>query len=292
VVQLVPAWRAAAFIGQTLEALAAQSYPNLEILISDDASPDDTAAICERRAARDPRFRLIRQPANLGWIGNVNALLRAARGDYLAFAFHDDWPAPTYVERCVAALESNSGAVLAFSDVELVNLDGSREARTYPLLDGVADRLPRARRVARQQGAWWIPNRGVFRASAAKEIGGLRRHLAGEFAADWPWLLHMSLLGEFVRVPERLCTKIYRDQSLSRQWEVSARAWAAVALSAMREVARAKIPLGERLALHGTLAALAGLRCRRAIRQAVERRLRGPGSTGPGAPVAAAGSRD
>ncbi len=258
VVALVPVWRAAPFIGATLDALAAQTHPNLEILISDDSSPDDTAAICEGRASGDPRFRVIRQPRNLGWIGNVNALLREARGDYFHFAFQDDLPEPRYLERCVVALESNPRAIMAYSDIFLVHQDGRREERSFELLDGVTDRVHRARQIAMQRGSWWIPNRGVFRASAARAIGGLRRHLAGEFSADWPWLLHMSLLGEFVRVPERLCTKIYQERSLSRGWHFGARNWSAVTMSAMSAVLRAEIPAGEKLALTATLARFAG----------------------------------
>lgn len=271
VVALVPAWHAETIIAATLDALAAQTCPNLEILISDDASPDRTAAICERYAARDARFRVIRQPRNLGWTGNVNALLSAARGDYFLFAFQDDVPEPDYIERCVAALEAHREAILSFSDIVLVHQDGRREHKAYPDLDGLADRLARARRVARRDGSWWIPNRGVFRARAARAIGGLRRHLAGEFSADWPWLLRMSLLGEFVRVPERLVTKIYVPRSLSRGWRFGARSWIAVTLSAMGAVSRAEIPAGEKLALHATLAAFAG----REIRSGLWRRVRG-----------------
>src|SRR5262249_29987842 len=150
-----------------------------------------------------------------------------------------DLPGPAYVERCVRALEANPRAVVAFSDILLVNQDGRREARSYDLLDGVGDRLARGLLMARQVGSGWIPNRGVFRASAGAAIGGLRRHLAGEFSADWPWLLHMSLLGEFVRVPEHLVTKIYQAQSLSRTWRFGFRAWSAVTLSAMQAVFRA-----------------------------------------------------
>ena len=256
VVALVPAWSASAFISETLDALAALSHPNLEILISDDASPDETAAICERYAARDARFRVIRQPRNLGWTRNVNALLHLARGDYFLFAGHDDLPEPGYVERCVAALEANPGAILAFSDVVVVYPDGSREENSYRVLDGVSDRSQRARLVARLKGDWWIPYRGVFRAPAARAIGGLRRHLAGEFSADWPWLLHMSLLGEFVRIPEPLCTKIIRPRSLSRGWNFGARSWSAVALSAIRAVSRAEIPIREKLVLQSSLVRL------------------------------------
>jgi glycosyltransferase involved in cell wall biosynthesis len=275
VVALVPTWRASGFIAQTLDALAAQSHPWLEILVSDDASPDDTARICEAYAARDWRFRVIRQPQNLGWTGNVNALLREARGDYFLFAFQDDLPEPDYVARCVAVLESRPGAVMAFSDITLVHQDGARETKSFAALDGVTDRLQRSLRVANQQGSWWIPNRGVFRASAAKIIGGLRRHLAGEFSADWPWLVHMSLLGEFVRIPQCLCTKIYQPRSLSRGWSFGARSWSAATLSAMTEVARANISTREKLVLHGALAGFAGHQVRRAIRRALRRPFRG-----------------
>jgi glycosyltransferase involved in cell wall biosynthesis len=253
VAALVPARTAAAFIRETLDALAAQSFPNLEILISDDASPDDTAAICEAYAARDSRFRVIRQPQRLGWTGNVNALLREARGDYLLIAGHDDLLEARYVERCVAALEADPQAVLAFSDLVLVKRDGRRESKSYPLLDGVRDRRQRAIRIARRRGAHWIPYRGVFRAPAARVIGGLRRHRGGEFSADWPWLLHMSLLGGFVRIPERLYTKIAREESLSRDWNRHTSSWRAVTLSALAEVSRARIPLREKLALSANL---------------------------------------
>lgn len=277
VVALVPAWNASAFITETLDYLAAQRCPNLEILVSDDASSDDTAAICERYAARDPRFRVIRQSRNLSWTGNVNALLREARGDYFLFAFQDDLLEPEYIERCVAALEANPRATMAFTDIMLVNQDGSCEESSYPTLDGVTDRLRRAVRVARQEGSWWIPNRGVFRASAARAIGGLRRHLAGEFSADWPWLLHMSLLGEFVRIPERLCVKIYQARSLSRGWSFSARSWCAVALSAMGAVSRAEISTVEKLVLYVILTRFVFYKLGRTILRTIDRALRSLG---------------
>lgn len=279
VVALMPVWRAAAFVEATLDALAAQTWPALEVLISDDASPDDTAAICERRAARDPRFRVIRQPRNLGWVGNVNALLRTARGDCYVFAFQDDLFEPDYVARCVAALEARPQAILAFSDVALVEQDGRCEIKRFERLERATTRLERARPVARLEGSWWIPNRGVFRAPAARAIGGLRRHRAGEFSADWPWLLAMSLLGEMVRVPEVLVTKIYQPHSLSRTWRFGVRAWSGVAWSAAGGVWRARIPMTEKLALTGAIAGVVLGRIAHRLRRAPGRALRrlGPG---------------
>jgi glycosyltransferase involved in cell wall biosynthesis len=247
VVACMPAWNAAAFIGDTLEALAAQTYPALKVLISDDASDDGTAEICERFAAGDSRFRVIRQTRRLGWIGNSNVLLKAARGEYGFFAFHDDPPRPTYVASLVEALDRRPAAVLAFSDV----LSRDR-VDSYAELEGVSDRLERARRLLRMQGRWWIPNRGLFRLSAARAVGGMRRHLAGEYKADWPWLLALSLRGEFVRVPEPLIRKVWRDDSLSAGWNRRLRLWraASVVAACAREVRRARPPLSEELRMH------------------------------------------
>jgi glycosyltransferase involved in cell wall biosynthesis len=247
----MPVWNASAFIRQTLESVAAQTYPNLQVLISDDASDDDTAAICEHFAAGDARFRVHRQQVRRGWVGNANFLLDQARGDYLFFAFHDDPLRPRYVERLVDALDSHPAAVLAFSDI----VSRGRVER-YIELEGLTDRLQRSRRVIRKRGLWWIPNRGLFRAEAARRIGGMRRHLAGEYKADWPWLLHLALLGEFVRVPEPLIEKVWSESTLSAQWKRRLTLWrsTAVTLACAREIRRVAPPLAEEVRMHRELA--------------------------------------
>ena len=246
VVACMPAWNAAEFIEATLNSLAAQTYPNLHIVISDDASSDATGAICQGFAERHDHCEYHRQPRNLGWIGNVNALFELAHGDYLFFAFHDDPLSPQYVERLVDALEHNPQAILAYTDVHV----GERQWR-YTEVDGVRGRVERARRIIHKIGHWWIPNRGLFRAQAVELTGGMRRHLGGEYSADWPWLLHLSLLGEFVRVPEPLLTKVFRDKGVSTQWNrnMSRLKSAAVALACARVIHRTQLPFGEKIRL-------------------------------------------
>jgi glycosyltransferase involved in cell wall biosynthesis len=250
----VPAWNAASFIAETLATLAGQTHAHLRILVSDDASTDDTAAICERVASSDPRIEVIRQPVHLGWIGNTNAVLRAAAGDFLLIAAHDDHPLPTYVARLVAALQREPRAVLAFSDIETVHADGRREARVYADLDRVRSPIERAARVLAQSAHWSTPYRGVFRAQAFTRIGGLKRHRGGERSADWPWLVRLALLGEFVRIPEPLLIKHYRAESLSRSWRFDFRSWLPVAGACAREIRDADLTWTERLPLYLALA--------------------------------------
>lgn len=281
-VALLPAWNAEAFIVPVLESLAAQTYPEFRILISDDASTDRTAEICQAFAADHANVRLMRQPRNLGWIGNVNALLQAAEGDYFFFAFHDDCPKPAYVARLVAALEANPRAVLAFSD--MIRRVGTAtptpaDIKVYLDLEGVTDRVERGIRVARKEGvppsyAVTLANRGLFRASAARQVGGLRRHIAGEFGADWPWLMRLALLGEFVRVPEALIEKSYRPTSLSALWTFSAWQRFGALAACMREVRRAGLPITDELAVQQALIDAA------VRRQWWRSRRRGPATVG------------
>ena len=82
------------------------------------------------------------------------------------FAFHDDIVAPTYVESLVRALAGNERAVLAFSDMIVHELDGRTRLHVFDQLEGITDPVERGRVMIRRKGDWWVPNRGLFRASA------------------------------------------------------------------------------------------------------------------------------
>ena len=138
----VPAYNAARFILATLESLEAQDYPNLEVMISDDASSDNTLEICRGFTEKLDQFSLVQQAHNQGWISNVNALLASARGEYVFILPHDDLIGPTYVSSLIQALEANPDAVLAFSDKKISFSDGDSIGRppviaTYMELDGI-----------------------------------------------------------------------------------------------------------------------------------------------------------
>jgi glycosyltransferase involved in cell wall biosynthesis len=246
---LLPAWRAAEFIQATLDSLSAQTHPDFRVCVSVDLCDDDTHAICQRHAKQDGRFRVIRQRLRLGYAGNCNFLMDEARADYVLFAFHDDLLAPTYLEKLAAALDARPEAVLAYSDLEVTHLDGRREHCVYTALDGAASRMDRGYRVAMGLGHWWAPNRGLFRLAPARTIGGVKLHGAGDFSVDWPWLFRLSLLGEFVRVPETLCFKYYKPGSLSKSWVGSPHQYFEVGAAVLRELWTSELNSREKLAL-------------------------------------------
>lgn len=253
VTALVPTYNGAAFITRTLESLAAQTWPHLEILIGDDRSTDDTLDVVRRFAEQRTDTVVVERDANLGWLRNSNDLMARAGGELMFFAFHDDVVAPTYVEQLVGALAANERAVLAFSDMEVRELDGTTELHVFDELEGLTSAVERGRVMVRRPGYWWVPNRGLFRSSAFAEVGGIHPNEQGEYSADWTWLLGLSLIGEFVRVPEVLCTKYYLGQSLSKRWPHDSTQLLALRRSGIAEIRRSGLSPAGKAVLNGYL---------------------------------------
>ena len=253
VTALVPTYNGAAFIDRTLDSLAAQTWPHLEILIGDDRSTDDTLDVVRRFAMGRPNVRIVERDANLGWLRNSNDLMAGADGELMFFAFHDDVVAPTYVERLVGALRGNDRAVLAFSDLHVHELDGSEHLHAFDELEGLASASDRGRVMVRRPENWWVPNRGLFRTSGFVDVGGIHPNEQGEFSADWTWLLGLALVGEFVRVPEVLCTKYYMAGSLSKRWPHDTTQVQALRRSGIAEIRQSGLSPARKAALTGYL---------------------------------------
>jgi glycosyltransferase involved in cell wall biosynthesis len=109
----IPTYRDAIFLHQSLSTIVCQTYPNLEILVGDDASPDNTAEVVH--SFQDARIRYLRNPTNLGQFENVNQLVSQARGKYIAIYHSDDYYDPEIIQKEVAFLEAHPeiGAVFA-----------------------------------------------------------------------------------------------------------------------------------------------------------------------------------
>ena len=251
VAALLPAWQSADFIQDTLDSLSAQTYGNFEVIVSVDLCDDITYDICIAHSAKDPRFNVVRQYERLGYVGNCNFLLGQAKSDYALFAFHDDILAPQYVSRLAEVLDTRPEVVMSFSDVLLTNVDGTQEHWEFTALENIKSRAHRGARMLTPVPLWWVPNRGLFRLDNVRQINGLKTHGAGEFSADWPWLFHMSLLGEFARVPETLCFKYYKPGSLSRTWDFSTQQYCEVRAACLRELWNSNISTREKAGLAG-----------------------------------------
>lgn len=125
---VTPAYKAARFVGQTIESVIVQDYSCWEMLIVDDRSPDDTAEVIARYAASEPRVKLIRQEHNGGPAAARDAALERAAGRYVAFLDSDDLWLPGKLSQQLACMRE-TGAGLTFTAFRRITQDGARLGR-------------------------------------------------------------------------------------------------------------------------------------------------------------------
>lgn len=114
----VPAYNGARWLRECIESAIAQTYRNLEILIVDDVSKDDTVEVA--RSFADERVRVVVNPFNRGLVGNWNECVRLARGEFVKFLFQDDVLYPTCVERMVEMFRQHPRLGLVFSPRDVI----------------------------------------------------------------------------------------------------------------------------------------------------------------------------
>lgn len=126
----LPVYNGEPFLQQALISLLRQTYKNFELIISDNASTDNTEQICRTYAARDPRIRYYRNNRNRGASWNFNRVFELAGGEYFKWAAHDDLCAPGFLRVCVSAMDHDPGIVLCYSWTRMVDAEG-RLRRNY-----------------------------------------------------------------------------------------------------------------------------------------------------------------
>ena len=130
---IVPMYNAQNTIRRCVESICGQSYPNLEILLLNDGSKDDTLAVCRELAAADARIRLIDKP-NSGASDTRNQGLALARGEYIQFADSDDYLLPGCTERLVSAARRHKAALVLAPYRMMIPHGSGYDTREYSLL--------------------------------------------------------------------------------------------------------------------------------------------------------------
>ena len=139
---VIPAFNAASVIAETLDSVCAQTFQDFEVIIVDDGSTDETAAVAREFCAADARFTLIQQP-NGGPSVARNTAVEHARGEWIAFLDADDVWLPEKLARQMELFREDPRANFLFTNYYF--WDGSRNFSAYyrqsrPLPEGDAGR--------------------------------------------------------------------------------------------------------------------------------------------------------
>ncbi len=210
----LPVYNGADYLAPSLDALLGQTFEDFEIVVSSNASTDDTDEIVRQYAARDPRIRLVRQPENIGAARNHDVVFRHSRGELFKWASADDLYARDLLERCVAILDEEPDVVLAHSWTAAIDDQGELiQAMEYPLATDsphVAERLR-----SMLFGGDDVPGAiraddfyGVIRSDVLRTVKphGSHHHADQTFMAD------LALRGPFRQVPDWLYFRRHHGQ--------------------------------------------------------------------------------
>ncbi len=211
----VPVYNGQRYLEYALRSLLAQTYSDFELIICDNASTDQTAKICQDFASTDPRVKYHRNEKNIGANPNFNRVLELAGGEYFRWAAYDDICQPTYLQRCVEALNADPEASLAHTRTAIID-DTGRRIDTDPTtlaingltVEDVQDpprRLSSNCHVARYNDIlirtkWCFEIFGLFRTETVRLTGGM-----GDFyGTDKVLLSTVALQGKFIEINEEL----------------------------------------------------------------------------------------
>ncbi len=138
----LPVYNGERFLREALDSILAQTFNNFDVLLYDNASTDSTETICREYAGRDSRIKYRRHETNLGAGRNYNLTFLDSTGEYFKWAAHDDIMAPTFLEKCVEALDKHPEIVLVFPKMMDIDDDGNH------LPERNISHIPRAERGA------------------------------------------------------------------------------------------------------------------------------------------------
>jgi glycosyltransferase involved in cell wall biosynthesis len=229
----LPVYNGATFLPRALGALLAQDWPDLEILVSDNASTDGSAELAEAFALRDGRVRVLRSSVNAGFEANFARVLDLAGGTYFMWAACDDWWDPQFVSRLVAALDQPPASVVAMSAVERVDENGGViDVVRYA---GPTDPSRMSARQLTMQLAGGRPYHlfiyGLYRTSFIKRAF---TGFAPVIASDRLLMCRVAMAGRFAAVDQILHRRLvrtkpiaerYADEPLGRLWLGSRPRW-------------------------------------------------------------------
>jgi len=215
----MPVYNGGRYLRGALEALLRQTLNDFELILSDNASGDDTELICRETLSRDGRVRYIRQPKQLDLQANFNFVLAEARAPLFMWAAHDDLWDPTFLECLVGALEANPRAILAFAQWENVREDGSPSRDFVPIDWGEVFSGSKTRQLATfaltDGGRTQKGNHvyGVIRTEPLRKVGGMpHAPVSRGGGEDIHLLLRLLIEGDFEIVKEVLFH--YRTRNL------------------------------------------------------------------------------
>lgn len=210
---IVPNYNYAAYLPQRIESILGQTFQDFELILLDDASSDDSAAVIEGYRDNPHVSHIVINETNTGSpFKQWERGLKLAHGKYVWIAEADDWADPTFLERCVTHLEENPKAAVCYTDSVWTDSDGNEIdswwIRNHMGTADVESYTYESRAFASRHLYWhnYIYNASctVFRRDAAPTEAQSGLWTEMRYAGDYMFWVLVVLNGDVIRIFDRL----------------------------------------------------------------------------------------
>lgn len=196
----MPVYNGERWIRPTIESILGQTYTDIQLVVSDNASTDRTGKICEEYAATDSRVRYFRNPENVGVYRNYDLAFERTSSEYFKWCAVGDACDPMFIEKAVAILDRSPDAVLVHSKTKLIG-DIRGDPQRYLSDLNLTDKDPsvRFRQYLTRVRLNNVMN-GLIRSEQLRQTS-----LNQIFhASDKCMMAELALRGNFIEIPEEL----------------------------------------------------------------------------------------
>jgi len=193
---LVATYNSGNFIKKSLESLIAQTYKNIEIVVCDDASSDNTVTLVKKYQEQDRRIKIIENEKNLGIALNMNKGIKNCNGKYIAILDADDWAYPYRIEEQVKIMETNPDVVVCSGYMDICDEElNVKTTRKYPLEnDEIRRAIVRYNPISHPASMWRTSE--LLKTSLYNNRFPIDR--------DYDLVVRMSKFGEYKNIPKSL----------------------------------------------------------------------------------------
>jgi len=204
----VPVYNGADKIEKALNSLLLQTYTNIEVVISDNASTDETGEICKRISNLDQRVQYMRQPINMGPAVNFKTVLDQAKGDYFMWLGHDDWLSESYIEDCMSILVKNPDvSIVCGQAVYYIDDFEQYKGNVVQLLqESSQERVIAYYSVVADNGVFY----GLMRRDWLRKI-----RFINVMGSDWLMIASMTFMGKVLTLPSVIVNRALGGSSVS-----------------------------------------------------------------------------
>ena len=210
----LPVFNGEKYLSRALESLLAQEFEDFELVISDNASTDETGRICQEYARRDRRIHYSRNDSNIGLAPNHNRVFTLSRGEFFKWAAHDDEYPRQMLKRYVEAFDCGSPTVsVVYSVCEYIDEFGNS-------IGTFSDRVDTPERHAYRRLRRLLERIDIYNCTYGLIRSALLRQtrLHGSFPiADRVLFSELAMLGEFFEIQEPLLRlRIHKGRSFTQ----------------------------------------------------------------------------